>query len=210
MRRKGVVTQEAKISTPGLSEYQNPTFSHGILFPTGSWEERNPIKKEEEVAKEKEAPKELSRREFVKGAAVGAAAVAGAGALASCAAPTPEVIKETVEVPVEVTKIVEVPGPPGEAGPVTLEVPDPSGAFEVTELHAPRLDTLEGKTICMLGNESWQQQRTSPYIQELLEKMYPTATFIPYTEFPTEINDKKIGGIVKDAGCDAVIIGNAG
>ena len=37
--------------------------------------------KEEEVAEEKEAPKKVSRREFVKGAA----AVAGAGALASCA-----------------------------------------------------------------------------------------------------------------------------
>ena len=39
------------------------------------------IKKEEEMAEEKEAPKRVSRREFVKGAA----AVAGAGALASCA-----------------------------------------------------------------------------------------------------------------------------
>ncbi|MCJ7666976.1 MAG: FAD-dependent oxidoreductase, partial [Anaerolineae bacterium] len=53
--------------------------------------------KEEEMAKEtevgprgKEAPKKVSRREFVKGAAVGAAGIAAAGALASCApAPTP-------------------------------------------------------------------------------------------------------------------------
>jgi len=53
--------------------------------------------------------KRISRREFVKGAAVGAAGVAAAGALASCApaatpCPTPEVIKETVEVPVEVIR----------------------------------------------------------------------------------------------------------
>jgi len=37
------------------------------------------------VAKEKEAPRKVSRREFVKGAAVGAAGIAAAGALASCA-----------------------------------------------------------------------------------------------------------------------------
>ena len=42
---------------------------------------RNQSIKEEQMAEEKEAPKKLSRREFVKGAA----AVAGAGALASCA-----------------------------------------------------------------------------------------------------------------------------
>ena len=42
---------------------------------------RSQFIKEEEMAEEKEAPKKVSRREFVKGAA----AVAGAGALASCA-----------------------------------------------------------------------------------------------------------------------------
>ena len=42
---------------------------------------RSQFIKEEKVAEEKEAPKKVSRREFVKGAA----AVAGAGALASCA-----------------------------------------------------------------------------------------------------------------------------
>jgi urocanate reductase len=51
--------------------------------------------------------KRLSRRQFIKGAAVGAAGVAGAGVLASCGSATPEVIKETVEVPVEVIKEVK-------------------------------------------------------------------------------------------------------
>ena|GEM_PF-1070062 len=167
------------------------------------------------MAKEKEAPKELSRREFVKGAAVGAAAVAGAGALASCAAPTPEVVKETVEVPVEVTKIVEMPCPPGEAGPVTLEVYDPTGAIEVTQLFSPRLDTLEGKTICEISNESWQADRTFALIEEVLTKLYPTIKFIPWTEFPSGTDvitaeSSGIGDLVKAAGCDAVITGNAG
>ena len=52
---------------------------------------RNQSLKEEQMAKEKEAPKKLSRKDFVKGAA----AVAGAGALASCApAATPTVAPE--------------------------------------------------------------------------------------------------------------------
>ncbi|MBC7121552.1 MAG: FAD-binding protein, partial [Candidatus Methanosuratus sp.] len=53
--------------------------------------------------------KKVSRKEFVKGTAVGAAGVAAAGVLAGCApaaTPTPQVIKETVEVPVEVTREV--------------------------------------------------------------------------------------------------------
>jgi succinate dehydrogenase/fumarate reductase flavoprotein subunit len=41
--------------------------------------------KEGKMAEEKEAPKKVSRREFVKGAAVGGAGVAAAGMLASCA-----------------------------------------------------------------------------------------------------------------------------
>ena len=52
--------------------------------------------------------KRISRRDFVRGAAVGAAGVAAASVLAGCAnEATPEVIKETVEVPVEVIKEVE-------------------------------------------------------------------------------------------------------
>lgn len=52
--------------------------------------------------------KRLSRREFVKGAAIGAAGVATGGVLAGCATPTPEkvIVKETVEVPKEVVKEV--------------------------------------------------------------------------------------------------------
>jgi NADPH-dependent 2,4-dienoyl-CoA reductase/sulfur reductase-like enzyme len=41
--------------------------------------------KEAEMASENDRPKKISRREFVKGAAVGAGALAGTGVLASCA-----------------------------------------------------------------------------------------------------------------------------
>jgi ABC-type amino acid transport substrate-binding protein len=154
----------------------------------------------------------ISRRDFAKGAAV-----VGAGVLASCG-PTPQVVKETVEVPVEVTKIVEkiveVPaGEAAEAGPVTLELFDPTGAIEVTALHAPRLDTLDGKTICELTNTSWESPRTFPAIRELLQKQFPTVKIIPYTEFPQgtlPMATQEAVDAVKAAGCDAVITGNAG
>ncbi len=42
-----------------------------------------------------------------------------------------------------------------------LEVFDPSGLTEVTELHAPRLETLEGKRIGLLPDDMWQAHRTS-------------------------------------------------
>jgi len=62
-------------------------------------------KGESTMSSEEKEQKRITRREFVKGAAIGAAGVAAAGALASC---TPEVVKETVEVPVEVIKEVPV------------------------------------------------------------------------------------------------------
>jgi hypothetical protein len=172
--------------------------------------------------------KRISRRDFAKGAAV-----VGAGVLVSCG-PTPEVVKETVEVPVEVTKIVketvevpvevtkivekivEVPaGETGPAGPVTLELYDPTGAFEVTRLFSPRLDTLEGKTICELYNGSWEGERTFPLIRELLQQMYPTVKFVTYDKFPMGTaamtsEATKLGEVLQAAGCDAVITGNAG
>jgi fumarate reductase flavoprotein subunit len=70
--------------------------------------------KEGEMTEEKEAPKKLSRMEFVKGAALGAGALAGVGALASCAGPQAEVGPQ---------------GPPGPQGPA-----GPAGPSGVTEI----------------------------------------------------------------------------
>lgn len=96
---------------------------------------------------------------------------------------------------------------------VVFELYDPTGGFEVTQLHAPRLDSLHGKTICELSDDSWQAHRTFPAVRELLQRMYPTAKMIPYTEFPVgtgEIDTAKAADIVKKKGCQAVIVGNAG
>jgi len=60
---------------------------------------------------------------------------------------------------------------------------DPTGSAEVTQLFAPRLADLNGKTICEVSNDSWEAQRTFPLIRALLQKQFPTAKIIPYTEF---------------------------
>ena len=170
-----------------------------------------------EMAKEKEAPKKLSRKDFVKGAAV----VAGAGALASCApAATPAPADTPAPCPTcppaEECPPCPTPAAAGEAGPVTLELYDPSGAYEVTVLHAARLDSLEGKTICEVTDGSWEDQRTFAVIRELLQEMYPTAKFVTYDNFPTITNVLTVADMagiateMKEMGCDAVISGNAG
>ncbi len=93
-----------------------------------------------------------------------------------------------------------------------LKVYDPTGTMEITEVHAPRLDTLEGKTICELSNDTWQAHRVLPEIRRLLQERFPTAKFIPYTEFPTGnegIDTEKAAELVARTGAQAVIIGNA-
>ena len=98
-------------------------------------------------------------------------------------------------------------------GPVTLKVYNPAGAYEITQLHAHRLLDLRGKTICELSNGVWEDLRTFSLIRELLQKRFPDAKFIPFTEFPigTEQIDKEstVDMVVKK-GCHAVITGNAG
>ena len=93
-----------------------------------------------------------------------------------------------------------------------LEVYDPTGAMEITEAHAPRLDTLAGKTIAELSNDSWQAHRVMPEIRRLLQERFPTAKVIPYTEFPKGnegIDTEKAADLVARSGAQAVIIGNA-
>lgn len=100
--------------------------------------------------------------------------------------------------------------------PATLTVYDPTGAFEVTQTFAPRLPDLNGKTICELSNDSWETYRTFPVIRELLQRQFPTAKFIPWDQFPhgnvaeRGIDNDETIKKVKAAGCQAVIVGNAG
>jgi hypothetical protein len=99
------------------------------------------------------------------------------------------------------------------ADPAVMEVYNPTGAVEITELHAPRLDSLAGKTICELSNDTWQAHRVLPEIRRLLQERYPTARFIPFTEFPKGnegIDNEKTAELAAGRGCQAAIIGNAG
>lgn len=95
---------------------------------------------------------------------------------------------------------------------VTLEVYDPTGAFEVSQLFAPRLDDLNGKTICEISDNLWETQRTFPLIRSLLQKQFPTAKIIPYDQMPEATTDanSKIADALKKAGCQGAIVGNAG
>lgn len=93
-----------------------------------------------------------------------------------------------------------------------LEVFDPTGATEVSVLHAPRLDTLNGKTVALLSDDMWQAHRMLPMIREKLQTVYPDATFIPETEFPMgtrQIDTDETVDLLIERGVDAVIVGNA-
>ncbi len=95
---------------------------------------------------------------------------------------------------------------------VQLEFHDPSGALEITQPHAPRLDTIAGKKIGIVTNEQWQAYRTLPLIKSLFEKDFPGVEILPIDAFPQGnalIGEEKTAQRVKDSGVDAVIIGNA-
>ena len=105
------------------------------------------------------------------------------------------------------------------AEPVTLKLYDPSGAFEVQQMFAPRLSELNGKTICELSDSAWEHDRTFPLIRRLLQGLFPAVKIIPYTEFPHEIraagggfaiDQDSTANMVKQKGCQAVVVGNAG
>ncbi len=99
----------------------------------------------------------------------------------------------------------------GQRGDVSFEIFDPTGSFEVTQLHAPRLADLNGKTICELGNAKWQDHRIFKVIRELLIRRYPRIEIIPYTEFPYgyEIDDDQVAAMVKKKGGQGVIVASA-
>ena len=95
---------------------------------------------------------------------------------------------------------------------VKLEFYDPSGGIEVTQAHAPRLDTLAGKRIGVVTNEQWQAFRTLPLIKQLFERDFPGIEVLPLDAFPQGnalIGEEDTARLVKESGVDAVIIGNA-
>ena len=93
-----------------------------------------------------------------------------------------------------------------------LEFYDPSGALEVTQPHAPRLATLEGKRIGFVSNEQWQAYRMLPLLKELMEADFPGVEVLPIDAYPQGnalIGNEDTAAQVKKSGVDAVIVGNA-
>jgi hypothetical protein len=99
------------------------------------------------------------------------------------------------------------------ADPVTLTLYDPTGAFQVSQTFAPRLEDLNGKTICEVTDDSWETDRTFPAIRQQLQKMYPTLKIVTFDQFPFLSTGTDVPGIedaVKGKGCQGAIVGNAG
>lgn len=93
-----------------------------------------------------------------------------------------------------------------------LEFYDPSGALEVTQQHAPRLDTLEGKRIGFVSNEQWQAYRMLPMLKAQLEADFPGIEVLPVDAFPQGnalIGTAETATLVKKSGVDGVIVANA-
>ena len=85
---------------------------------------------------------------------------------------------------------------------------------------APRLDSLNGKTIGEMWNGDFKGNFTFPIIRELIQERYEGVKFVPYTEFPystirgtpahqRDIDDR-MAAIATENNCDAVIAGNGG
>ena len=108
------------------------------------------------------------------------------------------------------------------------EVISPLGLIEKASTNAaPRLDYLNGKTICELSGNLYNAHISFTIIREMLKQLYPDIKIIPYQEINaglpqatvvtysgnTELQDEKERAVVKMArekGCDAFIIGNGG
>jgi hypothetical protein len=85
---------------------------------------------------------------------------------------------------------------------------------------APRLDTLEGKTVGETWNGDFKGDYMFPMYRELLKERYPGVQVIPFTEFPSSTlrsspeyqRDvaRRIADLAKERGCDALISGNGG
>jgi hypothetical protein len=95
---------------------------------------------------------------------------------------------------------------------VSLKVFDPSGATEITRLHAPRLDSLANKNIAMLSDDMWQAHRILPLIKGYLEANVSGIEVIPETEFPmgnTAMDREETADMFVARGVDGVVVGNA-
>jgi len=102
---------------------------------------------------------------------------------------------------------------------VKLVVSSPVSEVAIHRSNAPRLDTLNGKTICEVwATGHYCADRTFPIIRKMLKQRYPEMKIVPYTEFDIGKPDiskrwgplDKVAEILRAKGCDAVLLGNGG
>jgi hypothetical protein len=102
---------------------------------------------------------------------------------------------------------------------VELIVSSPVSEVAINRGNAPRLDTLNGKTVCEVwATGHYGADRTFPVIRRMLQERFPDVKNVPYTEFDIGKPDiskrwgplSKVAEILKGKGCDAVILGNGG
>ncbi len=100
-----------------------------------------------------------------------------------------------------------------------FEVVSPLGLEAVEQAAAaPRLPTLEGKTVGEFWNGVFKGDQTFPVIRRLLQEKFPRLKVIPYTEFPHAPGSDdpakqreralSMAALAREKGCDAVISGN--
>jgi hypothetical protein len=158
----------------------------------------------------------ITRRQMLKMSG----AISASALLAACASKVGgETVQPTAAVqPTVVVQPTDAPTAiPTQVVPVsmTLKVYNPTGAYEVTQTFAPRLDSLDGKTIAFVGDDMWEDERSFSLVQQLLQAKYPTIKILTADKFPhgTDAITKANNGIPKqlqDAGVQGVILGNAG
>ena len=100
-------------------------------------------------------------------------------------------------------------------GPKLVKLYDPTGNVAITQTHAPRLDTIEGKTIGLVVNDVWESDRIAEKLTELFAAQYPSVTIVGPENFTrgSEYITVDNNGIYEQAtalGVDAVIVMAAG
>ena len=104
---------------------------------------------------------------------------------------------------------------PVDDGPKLIKLYDPTGNVAITQTHAPRLDTIEGKTIGLVVNDVWESDRIAAKLTELFAAQYPSVTILGPENFTrgSEYITLDNNGIYEQAtelGVDGIIVMAAG
>ena len=104
---------------------------------------------------------------------------------------------------------------PVDDGPKMVKLYDPTGNVAITQTHAPRLDTIEGKTIGLVVNDVWESDRIAAKLEELFAAKYPSVKILGPDNFTrgSEYITVDNNGIYEQAealGVDGMIIMAAG